>query len=85
MFLARLNGEGGKIFLEDNGEEVTRNLERIENGEVLNLEYWHIKDGVNISLNPVTLKSATRVAGVAREVVVIVAGGEDVGNAEIDV
>jgi len=84
MFLARLNGEGGKIFIEDDGATVTRNLERIDNGEVLNLEYWHVKDGPNISLNPVTLKSAARAPGVAREVAVIVAGGEDVGNAEIE-
>ncbi len=85
MFLARLNGEGGKIFLEADGKTVTQSLERIADGEVLNLEYWFIKDGVNVSLNPVSLKNAARVAAPAREIAIIEAGGEDVGSGEVDV
>ena len=84
MFLTRLNGEGGKIFLETNGEEVAKNLKRVADGEELKLEYWHVKDGVNISLNPVALKSGLRVAAPSREVVVIQAGGEDVGSVEVE-
>ncbi len=82
MFLCRLNGEGGKIFIENNAEDVAENLARIEDGEVLNLEYWNVKDGANLSLQKVTLKSGARSAGAATEVVEIEAGGEDVGSVE---
>lgn len=82
MFLGRLNGEGGKIFL-TNALDVATNLERMKKGEDLKLEYWHIKDGPNLALNPVKLKTGARVAGEATEVVVIQAGGADVGSTEI--
>ena len=82
MFLARLNGEGGKIFIESKAEDVAENLALIEDGEPLNLEYWNIKDGANLSLQKVTLKSGPRSAGVATELVEIEAGGEDVGSVE---
>lgn len=84
MFLARLNGEGGKIFLETNGEEVAKNLTRMADGEELNLEYWHVKDGTNVKLNPVALKGGSRASAPSREVVVIQAGGEDVGSVEVE-
>ena len=84
MFLARLNGEGGKIFLEIDGEEVAKNLQRIADGEELKLEYWSVKDGENIALNPVSLKGGQRASAPSREIVVIQAGGEDVGSVEVE-
>lgn len=82
MFLARLNGEGGKIFLTESAESVATNLARMDEGETLNLEYWHVKDGPTLTLNPVTLKSGPRSNAPAKEVVEIEAGGEDVGSVE---
>ena len=84
MFLGRLNGEGGKIFLETNAQDVATNLKRMEDAEKLNLEYWHIKEGANITLQKVKLKTGPRAAGKVTEVVVIEAGGEDVGEVEIE-
>ena len=83
MFLARLNGEGGEIYIEDDAATVATNLERMTDGETLSLEYWNIKDGPNISLQPVTLKSGARASAVAKEVAEIEAGGEVVGAAEV--
>lgn len=85
MFLVRLNGEGGKIFTTENAAEVATNLERMSDGENLALEYWYVKDGVNVSLNPVTLKGGPRASAPAREVAEIEAGGEDVGSVEVAV
>lgn len=84
MFIARLNGQGGKIFVTDDAAEVTRNLERMADGDALNLEYWKVKDGVNVSLNPVSIKGGPRASAPAREIAEIEAGGEDVGSAEVD-
>ena len=84
MFLARLNGEGGKIFLEVDEADVVRNMVRMDDGEDLKLEYWHINDGPNLSLDTVTLKSGTRTKGVVTEVAEIEAGGEDVGSVEVE-
>lgn len=85
MFLARVNGEGGKIFIEANVEDVVTNLARIEDGEILNLEYWNIKDGPNLTLQKVNVKAGVRSAGVVTEVVEIEAAGEVIGSAERDV
>lgn len=82
MFLVRLNGEGGKIFVTEDANEVALNLARIEDGETLNLEYWKIKDGVNVTLQPVALKSGPRSNAPTKELVEIEAGGEDVGSVE---
>ena len=83
MFIARLGGEGGKIFVEHNVESVVNNLQAIEDGEEIELEYWTVKDGPNVSLKLVTLKKGPRPTAVLREVVVIEAGGVEVGSIEV--
>lgn len=82
MFLARLNGEGGKIFVEINDKDVALNLARIDDGENLPLEYWKIIDGVSVTLQKATLKTGARATGEVKEIVEVEAGGSVVASAE---
>lgn len=82
MFLARLNGIGGKIFVEINAKDVALNLARIDDGENLPLEYWKIDDGVSVTLQKATLKTGVRATGEVKEIVEVEAGGSVVASAE---
>ncbi len=85
MFLARLNGEGGKIFVEDDAATVALNLAQIDDGEDLKLEYWNVNEnGGAVTLQKVTLKAGARSSAPLQEVVEIEAGGADVGSAKRD-
>ncbi len=84
MFLCRANGKGGKIFLEPSGKEVARNLDRMANGEELNLEYYKVKDGASVTLKPATLKSGAKEDAPARKIAVVESEGKEVGSVEVE-
>ncbi len=85
MFLSRLNGKAGKIFITNDATEVAKNLQRMADGEDLRLEYWKIKNSASVSLSPVSIKGGKRTTAPARELVEIEAGGKSVGSVEVDV
>ena len=73
-----------KTFVEDDAANVARNLE----AAVPNLDYYFISfsgPSLNAALQPVTVKAGPRAAAPGREVVEIVAGGQDVGSAVVEV
>ena len=84
MFLARQGGVGGTFYLEEDGKVVAANLERINDGEALELEYWQVAEaGVAVVLHPCT--QGNRSAAPAREIVEAVADGNVIGTVEVPV
>ena len=83
MFVGRSNGKGGNLFFEFDAGEVTRMLLAAEKDKKTQVEFWQVKDGEKLTLKRVTLK-AKRKTSVVREVAVIEAGGEDVGEFEYE-
>lgn len=78
-----------RIFIEDDSEVVTRNLEsKAETGAPL-VDYYQINVGpapnFPVSTHPVTLKGGPRAAGPATEVAEVEANGQDVGSAVVPV
>ena len=69
-----------RVFLERDDDAVTRSL---ESGDPT--EYFVIRKGQPATtLQKVTLKPGQRAPGRALEIAVIVAGGRDVGDAEVE-
>lgn len=80
--------EVDRSYIEDDAEQVARNLEADAQGNGPGIDYYHLSfTGAQLqaSLQPVNLKAGPRTAAPAREVVEIEAGGQDVGSAIVEV